>query len=118
MYTAIVLNEFTSKKLIEMFSVGYGRQLAHHMTLHMGSHRADSDPPLGSEILLSIVALGETTGAVRALKVESGGEHSENEIPHITLEVNAPHRPSESNQIQNWVEIPELLIRGIVEECS
>lgn len=116
MYTAIVINESDREKLIEKFSVGMDRVICHHMTLHMGPHDPENDPEIGSKKSLEVEAIGEMQG-IRALRIGYGGEYSHNEVPHITLELNPPRKPFESNKIMDWTPVEKEIVLGTVEEC-
>jgi hypothetical protein len=128
-YTAIVLDEASRERLLDSSCVTtVGRSdgslfdyVGHHMTVNMGRHSIGpmADVPLGTVVDLTVTRIGGIPNRVLAVTVK-GNFKSKNETPHITCGVNRAigARPVESNDITNWLKVPEIELQGRLEEVG
>ena len=121
MYTALVLDQASKNKLVQLLSTiapdEYDEVIAHHMTINMGS--CQFPPLLGQPFSMKVVAIGRDEKVIAA-QVET---ECESKIPrkHITMAVNRAKggKPVMSNQITTWEPYTgNLILNGVVEECS
>lgn len=121
-YTAIVLDEESRKKLIKRFIhliPADWHIIAHHVTLNMGPiQKGPADPSLlGNTAELTVVSVA-ADDKVMAVGVTSEVP-SKNEQPHITLAVNRAGggKPVMSNNLRNWETLSDPFdLFGTVEE--
>jgi predicted kinase len=116
-YSAVVLDEKSSSKLLSIFSKFIPKdwnKYAHHMTIAFGKSVPNKED-IGKKVELKVTKLGISDKAI-AVQVE--GYQSLNKIPHITLAVNPDGgKPVDSNNIENWVPIHNIdSIDGIYNE--
>lgn len=119
LYSAVVLTEESRSKLLEKFydslDIPEDIQLfAHHMTIIFGKELPEhlkQDLNKQVELYTTHVGISDTNLAV---KVE--GYYSTNKIPHITVSVKNGGKPVMSNDIENWVEMERIELKGIVKE--
>jgi hypothetical protein len=118
LYSAVVLDKASHNKLIDQFALeipeGW-KTYAHHMTITMGELKDKTD--IGKEVILKVTKVGLSDMAI-AVQVE--GYQSKNDIPHVTLAVNALKnaKPVMSNQITNWQDIKPFFVTGFVTEIT
>ena len=118
-YTALVLDPLSQIALADRLGVSAGwEQKCHHMTLHMGAHDADRDPPLGSRFEVLAHRAGGN-GLVTAVRVKTDLKTC-NYFPHITVAVNKAEggKPVMSNHVKSWHNITPLELTGTVQECA
>jgi predicted kinase len=118
LYSAVVLDKASHNKLLDKFALempeGW-KTYAHHMTITMGELKDKTD--IGKEVILKVTKVGLSDMAM-AVQVE--GYQSKNDIPHVTLAVNALKnaKPVMSNQITNWQDIKPFFVTGFVTEIT
>jgi predicted kinase len=118
LYSAVVLDKASHNKLLDKFALempeGW-KTYAHHMTITMGELKDKTD--IGKEVILKVTKVGLSDMAI-AVQVE--GYQSKNDIPHVTLAVNALKnaKPVMSNQITNWQDIKPFFVTGFVTEIT
>jgi len=127
-YSGVVLDEESRNKLLELDIPEGWEPVVHHMTIApfaslvhpKGKHDFSKDYPLGSEITLSVIAVGRDERAM-AVKVQAPGEISKKiSFPHVTVAVNREGggKPFHSNKIpeESFEPLSGINIKGIVEE--
>ena len=126
-YSGIVLDEESKQKLLSLEIPEDWEPVAHHMTITLGSlvhkkgkHDFSGTYTLGSEVELSVVAVGRDERAM-AVKVQPPSEISSKiSFPHITVAVNREGggKPFHSNKIpeENFEPLSGLKLKGIVQE--
>ena len=118
LYSAVVLDKASHNKLLDKFALempeGW-KTYAHHMTITMGELKDKTD--IGKEVILKVTKVGLSDMAM-AVQVE--GYQSKNDIPHVTLSVNALKnaKPVMSNKITNWQDIKPFFVTGFVTEIT
>lgn len=120
-YTAIVLDPECQAAIKSCVSIPEGwAYRAHHMTLHMGPHDPDNDPPIGERFGLLVTDLGgDSADMAIAFRVKTQAK-TVNRNPHITIAVNeaAGGKPWMSNNIENWAPTVAFTVTGTVQECA
>lgn len=125
MYTAVVLNEKSQKRLMRTFApqIPQGwKTYGHHMTVNMG---LITKGPLESEDWLGYVAELEVTHVgmsdmAMAVAVQTDIP-SVNNVKHVTIAVNTEEggKPKMSNDIQQWEDVvPHIDLYGSVQEVK
>lgn len=130
-YTGVVLDDNDQHGLIIRSGVHENELMAdwevkaHHLTICMGkSKNAAVLEQIGQAIDLKIVAFGslffEGTKGIAAVKVQVPDTLPvDNKVPHITLAHAPGVKPKQSNDIVEWIELPEpFLVTGIVQEVD
>lgn len=124
-YSAIVLDDKSHNKLIEIFGSTWQDNPDFeiipdmHMTISMGQLPVTMDDLVGQEFSMKVLAFAGND-KVKAVEVESPVQ-TKNKIPHITLAVNrkAGGKPVMSNALTNWVPVvQEIWLKGTVQEVS
>jgi len=124
MYTAIVLDEESRKRLINRFihlvPAGWD-VIAHHMTINMGPiGKGPADPSLlGTPAELTVVSVA-ADDKVLAVGVTSDVP-SKNERPHVTVAVNRAGggKPFMSNNLKDWELLTDPFdLFGTVQEVG
>lgn len=124
MYTALVLDKQSKKKLLEKLT---GRVpsdwevIAHHMTINMGPiTKGPANPDLlGTLGKLSVVSLASDE-KVMAVGVRSDVP-SKNDKPHVTIAVNraAGGKPFLSNKLTEWEPLMEPFeLTGVIQQVG
>ena len=124
-YSAIVLDEASHNKLIEIFSPAWENNedpdeweiLAHHYTIKMGSLPVSMDDMLGQQFTMKVLAFAGND-KVKAVQVERVIE-TQNKVAHITLAVNRKRggKPVQSNNLTEWVKVEHnIYITGTLQE--
>lgn len=124
MYTALVLDKDSRKRLINRFIHLIPKEwsiIAHHMTINMGPIRkGPADPTLlGQSAELTVVSVA-ADDLVMAVGVKSDVP-SKNDRPHITLAVNraAGGKPVMSNKLENWESLADPFdLFGTIQEVG
>lgn len=124
MYTALVLDKESQKRLINRFIHLIPKEwdiVAHHMTINMGPiQQGPADPSLlGKMAELTVVSVA-ADDKVMAVGVTSEVP-SKNKQPHITLAVNRAGggKPVMSNNLRNWETLSDPFdLFGTVEEVK
>lgn len=121
MYSAIVLNDKSHKKLVEAFSKDIPENweiLAHHMTIKLGSLK-EPFKELDSMEAKMVVTHFACDDLVCAVKVETEVP-SKNSLKHITLAVNRNEggKPSMSNNLKDWQVVVPVVVFGTVKEVT
>lgn len=91
---------------------------AHHMTIKFGKSLSDLGLSnfAGKTVKLTVTHLGKSKDAI-AVRVE--GFKSDNPIPHITLAYAQGSAPKDSNEIENWEPLNELIeLDGVVTDVT
>jgi hypothetical protein len=133
MYSAIVLDEASHKKLVKWANDNIKingirlpilveregwKVFAHHMTIKFPGTPEFIQQYLDSDQKLEAIAyaFNDKVVAVRVV-----GFHSENKVPHITIAVNVKGggKPVDSNKIISWISFPTpIKLSGIVKELQ
>ena len=121
-YYAVELTDESRTDLLKglMLDSSKGNVIADHMTI-IGPWNLNKYPEiaeyalnnLGKEVKLTVVAAGQLTGKVLAVKVETDVP-SANVNKHITVLVANGAKARESNDIVEWNEIEPFELRGII----
>ncbi len=120
MYSALVLDERSHNKLIQVFAdvIPEGWEVfAHHMTISMGPLSGPLSKLKGIEAQARVTHFA-CDDRVCAVKVETNVP-SKNSIKHITVAVNriGGGKPVHSNELSNWQPVQsEFDVVGIVKE--
>ena len=126
-YSGVVLDEESKQKLLSLEIPEGWEQVAHHMTITMGSlihkkgkHDFSEAYPIGSVVELPVVAVGRDERAM-AVQVQTPGEINKKiSFPHITVAVNRAGggKPFHSNKIpqENFEPLSGITLTGTVEE--
>ena len=120
MYTALVLDDASKQKLLSSIDPGvlqnYDEQIAHHMTINMGSCQMPTE--LGKPYPIKVIALGMDE-KVLAVKIETDCA-SNNALKHITVAVNRAKggKPVMSNKLTAWEPFNGPTLAGTVQECQ
>ena len=126
-YSGIVLDDASKQALLSLPIPEGWEPVAHHMTITLGSlvhkkgkHDFSQTYPVGSEVELPVVAVGQDERAM-AVKVKAPNEISKKiSFPHVTVAVNREGggKPFHSNKIpeENFEPLSGIVLRGIVEE--
>lgn len=91
----------------------------HHMTINMGALPEHLKSYLDSDQKLEAFAIGVSDKAVAVKVMGTMAGHSKNDIPHVTIAVNAKGggKPVDSNKITSWFKIEKpIKLSGIVKE--
>jgi hypothetical protein len=118
-YSAVVLNESSKKRLLNLFSgmIPEGwEKIAHHMTICLGELPENLKDRIGEKVQLSVVGVGMSD---KALAVKVDGFPSKNNIPHVTVAIDRKNgaKPVDSNKIERWADFGgEIYLTGQVEE--
>lgn len=122
LYSAVVLDEESRSKLLENFYDSLDvpediKLFAHHMTICFGKGLPENlKQDLDKEIILKTTHVGVSN---TNLAVQVNGYFSENKIPHITISTKNNGKPVMSNDIVNWVKLPnEIELKGIIKEIK
>lgn len=148
MYTAVVLDEPSRAKLLEVFveplsileakgfqfQTASGSPLIHHVTLNMGAFdkRANPEREIGEEIAFAlsfwgenerVVALGVTACMYSPVTGTTFGWPavcSKNKQPHITVAINIAKggKPVHSNELVQWTPIDSVQVHGVIAEIN
>ena len=127
-YSGVVLDEESKQKLLSLDIPEGWEIISHHMTITMGSlvhkkgkHDFSETYPVGSEIELPVISVGQDERAM-AVKVEAPGPIKTKSWPHVTVAVNRDEggKPFHSNKIpeENFVPLSGITLMGTVEEVS
>lgn len=130
-YTGVILNEPDRERVINATGVREHKRMtgweikAHHMTICM---RQSKNPSvlamIGSVVTLKVIAFGslfiEGNAGIAAVKVEPPKALPvDNAVPHITVACAEGVKPKQSNDITEWIPLPEpFLVSGIVAEVE
>ena len=126
-YSGIVLDDASKQALLSLPIPEGWEPVAHHMTITLGSlvhkkgkHDFSQTYPVGSEVELPVVAVGQDERAM-AVQVQAPGEISKKiSFPHVTVAVNREGggKPFHSNKIpeENFEPLSGIVLRGVVEE--
>jgi hypothetical protein len=128
-YTGIVLVEEDRDALLvaaghrENENMNGWLEVAHHVTLNLGpAKKPEIQAALGAVVEIMVVAFGslfvEDGVGIAAVRVALP-EHLpfDNAVPHITVAHHTAMKAKQSNDIQEWVPLPEpLVVRGMVQE--
>lgn len=125
-YSGVILDEESKQKLLSLDIPEGWEQIAHHMTITMGSlvhkkgkHDFSKTYPVGSEVQLSVIAVGQDERAM-AVKVEPPSPIKTKSWPHVTVAVNRDEggKPFHSNKIpeENFEPLSGITLIGTVEE--
>jgi hypothetical protein len=120
-YTAVVLDAGSQAKLKEVFAkdIPQGWEvIIHHMTTNLGPAAPQVQPHIGQTVDLVAKTL-----AGNELVLAAGVEcpiWSMNQHKHVTLAVNraAGGKPQMSNDLQEWVPVAPVQLRGTVMEVT
>jgi hypothetical protein len=133
MYSAVVLDEKSQKKLTEwalknvkvngvrlpiLVEREGWKMYCHHMTIQYPGIPEFVKQFVESKQSLEAIALGISD---KAIAVRVIGFHSENKISHITIAVNTRMggKPMMSNDITNWTKIEKpVTLSGVVKEID
>jgi hypothetical protein len=91
----------------------------HHMTINMGVLPEHLKSYLDSDQKLEAFAVGVSDKAVAVKVMGTMAGHSKNDIPHVTIAVNAKGggKPVDSNKITQWTKLEKpIKLSGIVKE--
>ena len=128
-YSAVVLDEESKQKLLSLEIPEGWEPVVHHMTITMGSlihkkgkHDFSEAYPVGSEVELSVIAVGRDERAM-AVKVQPPSEVNKKiSFPHVTVAVNRQGggKAHHSNEIpqENFEPLSGIMLKGTVEEIS
>ncbi|KAJ3052839.1 hypothetical protein HK097_005566 [Rhizophlyctis rosea] len=124
-YTALFLAPECQKKLLALAPRPENWSISgDHVTVCMGGAKDKVTEPmggLGQTVHAHAIALGRISDRVIAVKVAPDPKHrpltSENDTPHVTLYVAPNAKAKESNDIQEWTDLPKPIpIHGILRE--
>lgn len=133
-YSGIVLDEASYSKLVNalqkylkpLLEAGWQMQnrppppnpperLPHHMTITPSALPEDLRPLIGKPQTMVAFKWGQSDKAA-AVAVKSS-VRSTNAVPHITVAISSTGKPFDSNQIKDWIDLPqEITLTGTVEE--
>lgn len=114
LYSAVVLDEESHNKLINMFSdiiPEDWKVYAHHMTIQFGKG-VENEKDLDKEVILQGNKLGISD---KAIAIEVSGYESKKNIPHITIAISPDGSPKMSNDITDWKKIKPIKLTGVVK---
>ena len=126
-YSGIVLDDASKQALLSLPIPEGWEPVAHHLTITLGSlvhkkgkHDFSQTYPVGSEVELPVVAVGQDERAM-AVQVQAPSEISKKiSFPHVTVAVNREGggKPFHSNKIpeENFEPLSGIVLRGVVEE--
>mgnify|MGYP003645250818 CR=1 FL=1 len=125
-YSGVVLDGPSKQKLLSLDIPEGWEIISHHMTITMGplvhkkgKHDFSETYPVGSEIQLPILAVGQDERAM-AVKVEAPNPIKTKSWPHVTVAVNRNEggKPFHSNKIpeENFQPLSGITLVGTVEE--
>ena len=118
-YLAFVLDDESRTNLIRLFKPSFSKVICHHVTIefNLDKYKEDYFSHLLNHLLtgtpVKVNAIGAARGdGVECVAVSIDGERTraDGSFYHVTLCVEPPHKPVESNKLQDKVE----LIRGFV----
>ena len=119
-YTGVVLtpesNQFLLNKFKGLIPDGW-KTYAHHMTINMKS--AVEGPAInliGLKATLKVIAYSKNEKTL-AVEVKTDVP-SNNKIKHITIATSPEGKPGDSNDLTDWIRIPEFTLHGTVEEVE
>jgi hypothetical protein len=114
-YLAYEISEKSRAHLLRLFRPQFSKVICHHVTIEFNLTPEklknfvtllDSAPP----VFARGIARGDGVECI-AITIGKDAVRSDGSFYHITLSVEPPHKPVESNNLQDKVE----LIRGIVK---
>jgi len=113
-YLTFLLSEESRSRVLQAVPPSFSRVLAHHVTIDFNptQEKLDSYAQLfKSEDKVSVYGIARGDG-VECLGVQIGGERErpDGSFYHVTLSVEPPHKPVESNELKSKIE----LIRGFI----
>lgn len=119
-YYGVILSEESRNKLLTTIGVPEGwKAIAHHVTIVPPAEVSKPSDALtfakgnlDKEVSVKVIAVGKSD---KAMAVMVSGIPSTNKNPHITVSVSPDGKPKDSNDIQNWDEIEEFELSGIVK---
>jgi hypothetical protein len=125
-YSGVVLDEPSKQKLLTLDIPEGWEPVAHHMTITMGplthpkgKHDFSTTYPVGTEIVLPVIAVGKDERAM-AVKVGAPSPIKTKSWPHITVAVNRDGggKPFHSNKIpeENFQPLSGIVLKGKVQE--
>tara|TARA_R110002020_G_C16197741_1_gene766019 strand:+ start:768 stop:1154 length:387 start_codon:yes stop_codon:yes gene_type:complete len=113
-YSAIVLDEESRKKLLDLDMPEGWKPYAHHMTIRLGPLKEDSQYKVGDKVSMNMTAIGMDDRTM-AVKVDAKREDTKG-FPHVTIAVNPDGgKPFHSNQIKDFEKYSGKL-SGVVKE--
>jgi hypothetical protein len=132
-YSAIVLDESSRKKLLNLFqthfkqefnsdsnenvfNIGNWKKYCHHMTICLGSLPELYKDDIDKKISLTVEKIGKSD---KAIAVWVTGYYTKNKIPHVTIAINTSigAKPKDSNNITDWRRLDSpFSISGVVKE--
>ena len=116
MFSSIVLTKESHNELLDIFDIPKGWKVyAHHSTIQFDGVPDEIKDKIGQKVEMTATHFGMLKN-VMAVRVYSEIK-SKNKVPHITIAVdeNNGGKPVMSNNIIEWIEIPEIKLEGIVE---
>jgi hypothetical protein len=126
-YSAVVLDEESKQKLLELPIPEGWEPIGHHMTITMGplihpggKHDFSESYSVGEEVELPVIALGQDNRSM-AVKIAAPTFNKRHiSFPHITVAVNREGggKPFHSNKIpeENFKPLSGIILNGVVEE--
>lgn len=114
-YLAFVLDEESRSKLIRLFKPSYSQVLCDHVTIEFNLDRygipsqltlLDSKP---STVKAIGIARGDGVECI-AISIDNNTVRADGSFYHVTLSVEPPHKPFESNTLKDQVS----KVRGII----
>lgn len=131
LYTAAVLQYDSVARLKELvtslkdlngyaFATGIGDPLPHHMTIQMGgfdrSLNGDTEPGQSCLLVSDAFFMDQRVCAARVIQATCWGKplRSTNAHPHITLCINPPGKPVDSNRI-DWINGTKIYYPTMVQ---
>ena len=120
-YTAIILNEPSRKKLLNLISgliPDDWRVIAHHVTINLGPAKPEMEDYLNTTIRLLVKSIGKSDMAMAVgVEILNPNVKSTNERPHVTIAVSPEGKPRMSNDIEKWYPInTRMYLSGKLEE--
>ena len=115
-YLAFVLDAESREKLIRLFKPSFSKVICHHVTIeyNLDTHGI---PGLFEKLLdgkqnrINAIGIARGDGVeCVAISIDNNTVRADGSFYHVTLCVEPPHKPVESNTLKDKVE----LIRGII----
>jgi len=113
-YLAFELTEKSRAHLLSVFQPKFTKVICHHVTIEFNlteEKLAAFEDRVGDSV---VHAIGHAVGdGIECVAVSIGGrtDRADGSFYHVTLSLEPPHKPVESNKLQDKVE----LIRGFVK---
>ena len=115
-YLAFEISEASRKKLLEIFPPKFSKVICHHVTIEFNltpEKLKKLEPLLRSRVMVIGKAEGEGIEAI-AVSLDGNRRRVDGSFYHVTLSLNPPHKPVESNNLERFIvrTLDDIVLSG------